>query len=1112
MSSCLRPAEIERYFQRQADGESTHDSWLIHVRSHLETCSTCRAAVDNEDLFQDLKDVVGSRVPEFQSSSGDPPPATLPGPVSPIPGYRIEQEIHRGGQGIVYKATQSTTKRKVAVKLLLDGAYASSGKRLRFEREIDLVAQLKHPNIVTIYDSGSSEGRAFYSMEFVEGPTLDQFASSLSDAEFKQGRTSRSFIKRILQLMVKIGEAVGYAHRHGVIHRDLKPGNIIVNEEGEPQILDFGLAKIADLKTDSEEAHTLTGEYLGTPAYSSPEQVMGEVASIDTRSDIYSLGIILYELLTRRFPYAVTGSFVSVANQINTTQPTPPSQLNRGIDHELETILLKTLSKQPEHRYQTVEQWVGDIRSYLAGRPIEAKRDSTWYVLRKSIVRHWGLATSVAIVLISLAVALIVSNAFYQQAVTDREFAENANTRTAKALNEVKSQRNEAQLQSYVAGLGAAAGSIQLHDVAETTKRLNKTPSHLRGWEWYQFLHLLDDSVARIQVHRSKVTFAALAPDGQQLVSASDDRTLRLIGLKPQPETLKMLERSKNGPVAVSPSFRQLAVSDDRGKIKLIDVQSFKVLASFQGIGGVVTCVRFSSDGSLLAAGFAKGQMATGKVGIVVWDLESKEVVRQIPFQFWHINDIGFTADLKKLCAITFEGGTLWDLETGQRWQKLPDRPGMENCIAFDETNQLVLTGGADGVIYGWDPETQKTRIELVGHRGAVTDFAICGNGRKLVTCSRDKTIRIWDLSEQNVERVLKGHTWSIQSLHVIDDGRRLASASWDHSIRIWNGVGASRKHLIESAHQDQINSLTYSPNGSLFATSSNDQTVKIWSVGDFRLRRTLRGHTAPVQSAAFSPDGKLLASVGWNGQAILWDAQRWKKIGELPGHLPKSRVHSVAFSQDSQWLVTGASDNALIVWDAKSLEQIDEMKGHDDHIHVVNVTADNRFVVSAGHRSVKVWDTRDFSLVRSLERTMLQDDFSLAIHPQKNLVATGASIGVIKVWDMETGQVVGQYEGHSDEIRAVNFFPDGTRLISSSYDNTIRLWDTESGRELLTLFGYEGQANSVLFSRDGYYAIAGLKNGDIKIWPGIAVQELAKKRQQQARKENLEAAGELLE
>ena len=292
-----------------------------------------------------------------------------------IPGYALEEELYRGGQGVVYRARQLATRREVALKVLLRGRDASARSRRRFEREIDIASRLRHPDIVTLYDSGIADGRPYFAMEYVRGDRLDRHVA----------RHSPSLADK-LRLFQRIANAVAAAHRRGVIHRDLKPGNILVEDDGHPHVLDFGIARAED--EDARERVTATGEFLGTLAYASPEQVHGDPADVDTRSDVYSLGVLLYELVTGRLPYDVTGTMAQVVENIARRPPDDPRPFSADVDADLHLILTTALAKDPAERYASADALARDVGHHLAGEAIEARGKSTWYVLRKSAARH----------------------------------------------------------------------------------------------------------------------------------------------------------------------------------------------------------------------------------------------------------------------------------------------------------------------------------------------------------------------------------------------------------------------------------------------------------------------------------------------------------------------------------------------------------------------------------------------------------------------------------------------------------------------------------------------------------------------------------------------------
>jgi len=411
MDVCLGNELVESYVNGSCSQEEKQA-----VETHLKRCKNCRQRIESASSNMSASGQSNSdfarknanhRVPEEICINQDEYPTKSMSDVSATPtdmriftkgfesmlgGYQILEELPRGGQAVVYKAIQKATKRTVAVKVLLQGLHASAHARYRFEREVDLAASLRHPNIVTIYDSGITQGQYYFAMEYIQGKALDQHV-----------RSEKLSLRETMVIFSKVCSAVVYAHQHGVMHSDLKPGNILVDADGEPHILDFGLAKLIDASeqvTSETVVTSIPGKIIGTLAFMSPEQASGQPSAIDMRTDVYSLGAVLYKVLMNDFPYDVSGSTLTVLRNIQEAEPTRPSKIARHFNSEVEAILLKTLAKEPNRRYQSAAELQHDVECWLEGLPISAKSDNSVYLLRKLLVRHRYTSTVVGLLLV----------------------------------------------------------------------------------------------------------------------------------------------------------------------------------------------------------------------------------------------------------------------------------------------------------------------------------------------------------------------------------------------------------------------------------------------------------------------------------------------------------------------------------------------------------------------------------------------------------------------------------------------------------------------------------------------------------------------------------------
>lgn len=477
---------VEECIRRRSSGEALPDESVI--ASHTELLP------ELEFELRKLHRVERARQAAAQTEAAEPssaPPVGILGPPEGFPGYEVVREIHHGGQGVVYQAIQKSTRQKVAIKVLHGGPFADAAGRARLQREVWILGQLNHPYIVRVHDSGVAAGCPYYVMDYISGDALDDYLT--------QNPLPRT---EMLELFVKICDAINAAHLSGVIHRDLKPSNIRVDSSGEPHVLDFGLAKVA-LEAVTDESHlrlmSMTGQFIGSLPWASPEQAEGAPGKIDVRTDVYSLGVILYRLLTGQMPYAVTGNIRDVLDRIMHAEPARPSAVGREsqqpaarIDDELDTIVLKCLAKERERRYQSAGELGRDIRHYLAGEPIEAKRDSPAYVLRKQLVRYRAPVALAAAFVLLVTIGFFTSLAFWRQAERQRQIADRHAQRaelvagfldkilTAVDPDAVQTDADSPLAESLRETLDAAAGSLeQLAGEPEVEARVRTTLGRL---------------------------------------------------------------------------------------------------------------------------------------------------------------------------------------------------------------------------------------------------------------------------------------------------------------------------------------------------------------------------------------------------------------------------------------------------------------------------------------------------------------------------------------------------------------------------------------------------------------------------------------------------------
>jgi WD40 repeat protein len=1049
--------------------------------------------------------------------------AAIPSHVRYFGDYEIIREIARGGMGVVFEARQVSLNRKVALKMILAGQLANDTDVKRFYTEAEAAANLDHPGIVPIFEVGQHEGQHYFSMGFVEGQSL---AHRLAGGPLP--------VREAAALVLKVAEAIDYAHRGGVIHRDLKPANILIDRNGNPRVTDFGLAK----NIQSDSGLTGSGQIMGTPSYMPPEQVGGRRGEVGPTADVYSLGATLYALVTGRPPFQAATPMDTVI-QVVSEEPVPPRRLNAALDRDIETVCLKCLEKEPGRRYASAADLAADLDRYLNGEPIAARPigrvERSWRWCRRN-PRVAGLAAAFALALIAGAVVSSFfavrasqnadrarSNAGLAdlEALRAREAARKANTEAERADREalrVADAKRISDRRLYIAEMNLAERAWRDGSIARLQALLDaqvpKRPGDpdLRSFEWY-YLSRLPDLDLRTFRHKAKVHGVAFRPDGRTLATVGGD-AVRIWDVASGRElsTLRAGIEWVTG-VSFSPDGRILATCTGSDVLNTWDLATGRALLNFAGhVGGWgISDVAFSPDGRMLASA---GLDQTA----ILWDAASARPLSTLRAGIDWVTAVAFSPDGRTLATAVRDGRiVLWDVATGRTALVLA-RAGAVRRIAFSPNGRTVAGAGTGFTVKTWESATGREVFALGGHSGEIQAVKFSPDGRALASCGRDGTVRIWDAASGRDLLVLRGHAMAVNDLAFSPDGRTIASVSDDATVKLWDLRETAEQEAI-AAHPLGVHALAISPDGRTIASVGahrvknsfgveGTDTIKLW---DARLGREVRafgGFHEKTTGVAFSPDGRQVAVTG-NGLGI-WDVATGGTdlIVTLPNgpaakredalkHVvrlktPFDRYSSgpkldcVAWSADGKrvayggWM-TGEDVRACDPVTGRLETVMDHMPGHP---HGLNFSPDGRLLACALNESLILWNAGDRSL-RFLVR--LQDSFCAAFSPDGRTLASGMN-GAVQLWDVATGRKTVSLEGHSGVVRGVAFSPDGRRVVSGGDDATVRLWDVETGREVLDLRGNTGRVTGVVFSPDGRTLAIGSGDGNIRLWTSAPI------------------------
>ena len=1001
--------------------------------------------------------------------------------------YELLHEIHRGGQGIVYQAIQKSTKRVVAIKLILHGSFATEKQKARFEREVEIACRLSHPNIVTVYDGGVANGQPFCVMEYVEGKQLDHDAVR-SHSKLNQRQAAEMFSS--------LAAAVGYAHQKGVIHRDLKPGNILIDAAGQPKVLDFGLAKFTH--ADSQgifPGNTITGEFLGTACYASPEQTTGDPSAIDTRSDVYSLGVIMYELVKGELPYPTDGTIVDILQNIVSHEPAPLQARGTLIDEDLETIVLTCLSKDPQRRYANASDLARDLDRYLAGEPISARRDSTIYLLKKIVSKHRQAVAALVMMLFLTVVGLLAVLWFYFQAVADRDLAKSA-------TDQLKTQKDLAEFQTYIARISAADASVRSFATHDALRNLYQTPPEYRGWEyWYIYRR---NSLSKQTFgfedrqqfgHRDRIHTLEYCPSQNWIVSGGWDGRAILWDLKNGQIVSTWHGNQPIKRIRFHPQEPLIAVGFASGPIKLLSYtdggQGPVKLEPFLDLEPIssdnLLDLEFSPDGQqlLIAAGdYAAGR---GRARAVHW--RNGETIFEFDDPNYPIVSIAWHPDGKRVAL----AGTyihLWDAVEKIKLKTLPGHDNWINCLAFHPDGNQLASCANEPQVKLWNLDTGEISKSLFGHTSFVNSISYNRDGSRLASGSADKTLRIWDPSTGTPLRVLWGQYSGILEIAYGSRPDQLASSgTW--CVKTWDDTSSDHLSIGAGDHQ-QLASTVIVNESSELVTSDRFGAMYRYDLTTGKQIDRIASPSVPPAAICSIRDASQGAALIWgdrDGKFFRYDLRTRKR--EQLFRLPKS----IEFVEQSGEKYFAAADDKVYRWSSGGEPVLwfdnDQESGP---INSMIASACGQWLAIADSHQIQVLRLETGKVHCRIDR---ESPFSLGndlcFSPDGQWLAFPAPTNQVHIWSVPDQSFVHALLGHSQPVESIAFTPDGRRIATSSREGKIKIWDTHHFEPLLTLQEFSGYAQTIQFSPDGLSLVAGLYDGSCRIWQALEYDQRPK-------------------
>ena len=1037
--------------------------------------------------------------------------------------YKLLERVGEGGCGVVYVAEQTQpVRRRVALKVIKLGMDTKQVVA-RFEAERQALAMMDHPNIAKVLDAGTTEvGRPYFVMELVRGIRITDYCD--------QAQLST---KERLDLFIKVCQAIQHAHQKGIIHRDIKPSNILVTlHDGAPvpKVIDFGIAKATEGRLTDATVYTQLNQFIGTPAYMSPEQAEMSGLDIDTRSDIYSLGVLLYELLAGSTPFdakeLMESGIDAMRKTIREKEPQRPStklatlhgdeltttakrrsvetsKLANLLRGDLDWIVMKCLEKDRSRRYDTANGLAADLKRHLNNEPVVARPQSAAYRFQKAFRRNKlvftaGMAVFVALCLGVIATTLQSVRATHakREALAAKTQAVEAQVSEAKLREQAEVARRQAEAEelaarqrAYASDMNVAKQALDGNNLGRALNLLNRqrpAPGQrdLRGWEWrYLWQQTRSDALFTLDQKSTEISSLSASPDGNWLAAGMHQQEgLAVWDLRTRQELVRLAKNeyrviaafSPTEPVLAFSSVTVLASGPSRNTLRLWNTVTRQITAQIP-LDGECHGLAFAKDGKTLVTATSDGRVGS----LTLWRMPDGSKLASYPTQPFPMNPgTGFAANSDlSFAAYGMSGGRIgvMDLPTGKElWTAVASKEFITSLAFSPDGKTLASAAGfSESDIRLWEVATGKPSGRLEGHSSWVSSLVFWPDGKKLASSCADQTIRIWDLASQKCLQVLRGHRQEVWRLTFLPDHQTLVSGAKDGTVCLWDtSVTRPRQPHFNISVPENLLNWRFTPDSRSVLTIDEPGRVSRWSGSDFQLPEPLPKIGEAIENNSrnylyqFSQDGHFLAAGSTNGVLQVWDL-----LKRVPGRQWSNTtgvVWPASFLADGSKLITiSENDNMFHEWDLQTGLEIQSWQG-PAQAYGVALSPDGRSCIVPGYGGDVVFR----NLVDQSQSKVgleIREAVAAGYSSDGKLFAVASDLGYARVWDTATWKLVATPGGFLNGTHTASFSADGKRLaIASDNREAVKIWDTESWQEVFTLEGQGTGFQGAFFSLDG--------------------------------------------